>query len=115
MASPSRSGSVARIRLVGVLHARWRSRRRRLRRRPSTSQDMGEVLVRAHRAVLGRQIAHMAIGRQDLVVLWTEIFIDGFCLGQAISTTTTSMGGQSFLAARVVDSRALKFFWNRPS
>ena len=39
-----------------------------------------EVLIRQHRAVLRRQIADMAVGGQDFVIL-AEIFVDGFRLG----------------------------------
>ena len=40
----------------------------------------GEVFVRLHRTVLGRQIAHMAERGQHLVAR-TQIFVDGFRLG----------------------------------
>ena len=39
-----------------------------------------EILVRAHRSILGREIADMAIGGQDDEVR-AEIFVDGFGLG----------------------------------
>ncbi len=42
----------------------------------------GEVLVGQHRAVLGRQVAHMAIAGEDLVVL-AQILVDCLCLGRA--------------------------------
>ena len=66
MASPSRSGSVARISLSAFLTASaisfmifW-----------DLAVDVPvhlEVVVGLHRAVLGRQIAHMAEGRDHLV------------------------------------------------
>ena len=40
----------------------------------------GEVLVRLHRAVLGRQVADMAEGGQNLVVP-AQILVDGLGLG----------------------------------
>ena len=40
----------------------------------------GEILVRQDRAVLGRQIADMAVAGDDLVVA-AQIFVDGFRLG----------------------------------
>ena len=41
----------------------------------------GEVLVRAHRAVLGRQIADMVERGQDFIVL-AQIFVDCLRLGR---------------------------------
>ena len=40
-----------------------------------------EILVRAHAAILGRQVANMAVGGEDLEVL-AEVFLDGFRLGR---------------------------------
>ena len=40
-----------------------------------------EILVRAHAAILGRQIADMAVAGQNLEVL-AEVFFDGFRLGR---------------------------------
>ena len=81
IASPSRSGSVARISLLGALAAPRRS--------PSTcfsalAVDLpvhGEVLVGPHRAVLRRQVAHMAVAGQHLVAA-AEILVDGLGLGR---------------------------------
>ena len=39
----------------------------------------GKILVRAHRAILGWQVAHMAVGGQHDEVR-AQVFIDGFCL-----------------------------------
>jgi hypothetical protein len=50
-----------------------------LRRRPVHRPGHGEVLVGAHRSVLGRQVADMAEGSQDLVVP-AEILVDRFRL-----------------------------------
>ena len=44
----------------------------------------GEVFVRPHRAVLGRQIAHMAVGGQHGVA-FAEIFVDGLGLGRQLN------------------------------
>jgi hypothetical protein len=41
----------------------------------------GEILVRPDRAVLGRQVAHMAVGGKNREAL-AEIFVDGFRLGR---------------------------------
>ena len=41
----------------------------------------GEILVGPHRAVLGRQVADMAVGGKNREVL-AEIFVDGFRLGR---------------------------------
>ena len=43
----------------------------------------GEVLVRADRAVLGRQVADMSVARQDLVVR-PQVLVDGLGLGRAL-------------------------------
>jgi hypothetical protein len=40
----------------------------------------GEVFVRLHGAVLGRQVPHMAVGGHDFIVL-AQILVDGFRLG----------------------------------
>ena len=80
IASPSRSGSVARIRRSSALSAAAISDRR-LADLPSTSQDMSKSSSGLHRAVLGGQIADMAIGGQDGEVL-AEIFVDGLGLGR---------------------------------
>ncbi len=40
----------------------------------------GEVLIGPHRAILGREVADMAIARQDRIAL-AEIFVDGLRLG----------------------------------
>ena len=43
--------------------------------------DHGEAVVRQHRAVLGRQVAHVAIAGQDPEVV-AQVLVDGFRLGR---------------------------------
>ena len=43
--------------------------------------DHGKAVVRQHRAVLGRQVAHMAIAGQDPVAV-AQVLVDGFRLGR---------------------------------
>ena len=43
--------------------------------------DHGKALFGLHRSILGRQIPHMAVARQDLVVL-AEVLVDGLGLGR---------------------------------
>ena len=43
----------------------------------------GEIIVRPHRAILGGQVAHVAIGGQHRVV-GAKITVDGFRLGGAL-------------------------------
>ena len=79
MASPSRSGSVARISLSAPFTAAamslildWA--------RASTSQHHREIIIRFDRAILGRQVADMAETGQHLIVA-AQILIDGFGFG----------------------------------
>ena len=66
--------------LVGALAPPWRSRERASAPRPSISQIMLEVVVGIDRAVLGRQVADVAEGGQDLVAA-AEILVDRLGLG----------------------------------
>ena len=78
IASPSRSGSVARMTPVGALD-----------RDADVAEPLGglgvdlpahgEIMVRIDRAVLGREVAHVAEGGVDAIVL-AEIFVDGLGL-----------------------------------
>src|SRR5690606_29727373 len=43
----------------------------------------GEIIVGQHRAVLGRQVADVAVGSQNLIVR-AQVFIDGLGLGGAL-------------------------------
>jgi len=48
--------------------------------RETPTPGPGEVLVRLYRTILGRQIPHVAVAREDPVIL-TEVFVDGLGLG----------------------------------
>ena len=80
MASPSRSGSVARIQSLGLLE------------RAGDGVDVllialdelvlhREVMLRVDGAFLRHQIAHVAVGGQDFEVL-AEVLLDGLRLGR---------------------------------
>src|SRR5210317_922561 len=80
IASPSRSGSVARIRLSSSFNASamarmcfWLS--------GATSHFISKSCSGVHGSVLGRQVTDMAVGRQNGVVV-SEVFIDGFGFGR---------------------------------
>ena len=66
IASPSRSGSVARISLLGALHGPG-DVVEPLARLGVDLPDHAEIVLRIDRAVLGRQVADMAEGGQHLV------------------------------------------------
>jgi hypothetical protein len=82
MASPSRSGSVARIRPCRPLQGLG-----------DVGQALGrlgvdlpahrEVVVGLHRAVLRRQVADVAVGGQDRIVR-AQVLVDGLGLGRAL-------------------------------
>ena len=79
MASPSRSGSVARISLSAPFTAAAMSLILRLG--PGIDlPDHGEIVVRLHRAVLGGQVADMAEAGQHFIA-GAQILIDGLGLG----------------------------------
>ena len=80
MASPSRSGSVARMSWSAPLSALAISARR-LADLGSTSQCIAKSLSGLDRAVLGGQVADMAIGGEHLIA-GPEILVDGLGLGR---------------------------------
>src|SRR6185312_3216600 len=79
MASPSRSGSVARISLSAPLSAR--DVVDALVGLGVDLPDHAEIVVRVDRAVLGRQVANMAERGQNLVA-GAQIFVDRLGLGR---------------------------------
>ncbi len=90
IASPSRSGSVARISLSAPFSASAMS----LIRFCGAGIDFpghGEVVVRLHRAVLGRQVADMAEAGQHLIA-GAQILVDGLGLGRGFRRRERSYG-----------------------
>src|SRR6185369_10088723 len=74
MASPSRSGSVARMILSAPLAA--------------SAMSFSRL---ADRAVLGRQVADVTVGRQDGVVR-AQVLVDGLGLGRALDDDDVHAG-----------------------
>ena len=86
IASPSRSGSVARI-SVSAVFASSAMARNCLARSGETCHSMCKAVLRIDRAVLGRQIAHVP-ERSEHPMPASQIFLDGLRL--AGDSTTTS-------------------------
>ncbi len=80
MASPSRSGSVARMR-PSLSFSAFYNIRQALGGIAVHFPGHCKIFVRAHRAILGWQVPHMAKGGQNLIVR-AQIFVDGFGLGR---------------------------------
>ena len=121
MASPSRSGSVARISLSAPFTAAGDVLDLGLGA-GIDFPDHGEIVVRLDRAVLGGQVADMAEAGQHLIVA-AQILIDGFGLGggfddENVHTAAFGLGGLSGGAAargQAAEPRNRAFFckWRR--